>query len=146
MSVYDAPKINGIATGVNAPSASERSLGDLFGDLTRDMSRLVRQEVRLARAEMTEKATRIGKDAAMVAAGGLCAFFGVMALVAALILGLAAAGLAPWISALVVGIVICVIGGLLAWQGIAALKRVNPVPEQTIETLKEDQTWIRGEL
>lgn len=146
MSVYDAPAINNMATGRNVPPPeSERSLGDLFGDLTRDTSRLVRQEMRLAKAEMTEKAVKAGKDVGLIAGGGVLALLGAMALTAGMILALAAIGVKLWISAMVVGLAILVVAALVVWQGIAGLKRINPVPVETIESLKEDQRWIHGD-
>jgi len=66
----------------------ERSLGELLGDLTREITTLVRQEMALAKAEMSQKAAKVGKDVGFIAAGGLVAYAGLLALVAALILGL----------------------------------------------------------
>lgn len=151
MSVYEAPPaaaFNGMATSRNEPkpAATEKSLGDLFGDLARDTSRLVRQEVRLAKAEVTEKATKAGKDAALIAGGGVLAFYALGAFFTALIFGLIAMKMPAWGAALLVGVVIAVAAALLIMQGIAGLKRINPIPEQTIETLKEDQKWLRDEL
>ena len=121
----------------------EPSLGELFADLARETSTLVRQEVELAKTEMTQKASRAGKDVAMMAAGGAVIYAGFLALLAALIAGIVAAGLAPWLSALIVGVAVVAIGGALVWQGLAALRRVNLAPRQTIETLKEDAAWVK---
>jgi hypothetical protein len=137
MSVYSQKESN-IATGVNtpAPPAQEKSLGELFGDLTREATDLVRQEVQLAKTEMTQKAAKVGKDAGMIAAGGFVAYIGALALAAALIIGLGKLIGYGW-SALLVGIVFVAIGAMVAMQGLAALKRVDPVPHQTIESIKE---------
>src|SRR5689334_12723603 len=83
----------------------ERSLGDLFADLARDMGRLVSQEVALARTELTEKASRVGKDIGILAVGGLVAYAGLLAIIAAVIFLIATWGVPLWVSALVVGII-----------------------------------------
>jgi fatty acid desaturase len=121
----------------------EPSLGELFSDLARETSTLVRQEVELAKTEMTQKASRAGKDVAMMAVGGAVIYAGFLALLAALIAGIVAAGLAPWLSALIVGVAVVAVGGALVWQGREALRRVNLAPRQTIHTLKEDAAWVK---
>jgi hypothetical protein len=143
MSVYSQPESN-MATSPNTPP-QEKSLGELFGDLTRETTQLVRQEVNLAKAELTAKATRVGKDVGMIAVGGFVAYVGLLALVGALIFGLVALGLKSWAAALIVGLIFCGGGAMLAMQGISALKRVDPLPRQTIETLKEDQQWAKAQ-
>ncbi|MGI9149161.1 MAG: phage holin family protein [Chloroflexota bacterium] len=124
----------------------ERSLGELFGDLARDMGALVRQEVSLAATEMTHKVTGAAQHAAMIAVGGLVAYAGLLALLAALIIGLAAAGLGWWQSALLVGIVVAAIGGFLVQRGLAALKHADLAPRETLETLKEDTQWAKDQM
>jgi len=124
-------------------SRNERSLGELFSDLTRDMGTLVRQEVDLARTEMTRQASKAGKDVASMAVGGAVAYAGFLAIVAAIILALGALGLPLWVSALIVGIVIAGIGYVLIQRGRDALKKVNVAPRQTVETLKEDAEWAK---
>jgi len=126
-------------------SRDERSLGELFGDLSRDVSTLVRQEISLAKTEMTDKASRFGKNAAMLAVGGVILYAGLLALIAAAIIGLANA-LAWWLSALIVGIVVFVIGGLLILRGLKALQHAELVPTQTLETLKEDAQWAKNQI
>jgi Putative Actinobacterial Holin-X, holin superfamily III len=124
-------------------SRNERSLGELFSDLTRDMGTLVRQEVDLARTEMTRQASKAGKDVASMAVGGAVAYAGFLAIVAAIILALGALGVPLWVSALIVGIVIAGIGYVLIQRGRDALKKVNVAPRQTVETLKEDAEWAK---
>jgi len=121
---------------------AERSLGELFAELARETSTLVRQEVALAKTEMTQKATQVGRDAGMIGIGGAIAYAGLLALIAAAILGLGE--LIPlWLSALIVGLVIAVIGYAVIQKGIGALKRVDLTPRETIETLKEDAEWAK---
>jgi uncharacterized membrane protein YqjE len=124
----------------------DRSLGDLFGDLARDMGTLVSQEITLARTELTDTATRVGKDVAMLAAGGLVAYAGLLAIIAAVIFLIADRGVPLWVSALIVGVVVVVIGGVLVQRGISALKNQTFTPRQTIESLKEDAQWAKEQV
>jgi hypothetical protein len=102
----------------------------------------VRQEVQLAKTEMTQKVTSAGKDAGMIGAGGALAYAGLLAVLAAVIIGLGQ--LIPmWLSALIVGLVVIGVGYMLVQQGLNALKRIDPTPRQTMETLKEDTEWAK---
>lgn len=124
-----------------APGAPEdRSVGELFADLTRDITTLVKQEVDLAKTEMSQKASKAGKNAASVAVGALVAYIGVLALVAALILLLGHTTPLPmWASALIVSLVMLTAGGFLVKKGIDAFKTEDLVPHETIESLKGTQ-------
>jgi hypothetical protein len=123
----------------------EPSVKELFGDLARETGTLVRQEVRLAQIEMTDKATFAGKQAAFIAAGGALGIVGMLSLVAALILGLGT--LIPlWVSALVVGIVFVSAAVVLAELGVQRLKHLDPRPRQTISELKETRSWAQSQL
>ena len=124
----------------------ERSLGDLFGDLARDMGTLVSQEMTLARTELTEKASRVGKDVAVLAAGGLVAYAGLLAIIAAAIVLIADLGVPLWASALIVGVVVAVVGYLLVQRGISALRRQDLTPHQTIQSIKEDTQWAKEQI
>lgn len=124
----------------------DRSLGELFGDLVQDMGILVRQEVNLATTELTFKATRVGRELAMLAVGGLVAYAGLLALVATVIIALATAGLAWWLASLIVGLIVAAVGALLVQRGVAALKRVDLAPSQTMQTLKEDTQWAKEQM
>jgi len=132
MTTYEATQTNTSAAG----SSNDRSIGELIGDLTRETTQLVRQEINLAKTEMTVKATKVGKDIGLIAAGGVLAFAGFLALVAFLILGLWRLGLGPWLSALIVGVVLAGIGGMLAMSGLKKLREVDPVPHQAVEALR----------
>lgn len=127
-------------------SKEDRSLGELFGELAREMSALVSQEVRLASTEITEKASRVGKDIALLVAGGAVAYAGLLAIVAAVILLLAANGLPMWASALLVGLVVAAIGYVLVQRGLDALKREDLAPRQSIASLKEDAQWAKEQI
>lgn len=120
----------------------DRSLGELFADLTRDMTTLVRQEFTLARTEMTQKAVSAGRQMAMLAAGGAILYGAFLVLLATLTIALAYA-LPWWLAALIVAVVFGIIGGLLAWSGLRKLRTLQLAPTETVETLKEDATWMK---
>jgi Putative Actinobacterial Holin-X, holin superfamily III len=122
----------------------ERSIGELFGQLTQDMTLLVRQEIQLARTEMSDKLSRFTTNLISVLSGGFVAYLGGLALVAALILAirdLANISLA-W-SALIVGAVLAIVGYVMLQKGVKELKRVDLAPRRTVETLKDDVQWAK---
>jgi hypothetical protein len=122
----------------------ERSLGELFAELAQETSTLVRQEVTLAKTEMSQKASRAGRHVGVMAAGGAVAYAGLLAILAALIVLLN--NVMPlWLSALLVGIVVAVVGYLLVRRALDALKREDFAPRETMETLKEDQQWAKDQ-
>ncbi|HXT34871.1 MAG TPA: phage holin family protein [Chloroflexota bacterium] len=123
----------------------ERSLGDLFGDLSRETTNLIRQEMTLAKVELTGKAARMGKDAGILAAGGALVYAGLLALITAAIIGLAQAW-AWWLSALVIGIIVVGVGGVMVLMGLKAMRQAGIVPTQTVQTLKEDAQWAKNQI
>ena len=126
-------------------TTEQRPLGELFSELAQETGTLVRKEVELAKVEMTSKAKMAGRDAALVAGGGSIAMMGVMALLAALILGLGTI-LPLWASALLVGAMVTATGGVLVVLGIRAFKSLDGAPRQTMETLEEDKRWLREQV
>lgn len=127
-------------------SSDERSLGELFGNLARETSTLVRQEVQLAKTEMTQKATAVGKDIGFLAVGGAVAYAGLLALIATLIIILGTIGLPWWLASLIVAVVVAGIGYFLVQKGLTALKHESMAPQQTIQTLKEDRQWAKEQM
>jgi len=122
----------------------DRSIGELFGQLSQDMTLLFRQELQLARTEMSEKVSRVTSNLVAVVAGGFVAYVGALALVAALILGLhETAEISPWVSALIVGAIFAVAGYVMLNRGLKELKRVDLAPRRTVETLKDDVQWAK---
>jgi uncharacterized membrane protein len=122
----------------------ERSIGELFGQLSQDMTLLVRQEVQLARTEMSEKLSRLAANLISVAAGGFVAYLGGLALVAAVILALRdLANISLAVSALIVGAILAVIGWVMLQRGLKEMKRVDLAPRRTVETLKDDVQWAK---
>ena len=126
-----------------ANTTDGRSLGQMFADLSRETRTLVQQEIQLAKTELAEKASRMGKGAALIVGGGLLAYGGLLAIVAAVVLVLITFGLPAWAGALLGGIVIAGAGYLLIRSGLAALRPQELTPRQTIETLKEDAQWVK---
>jgi xanthine/uracil permease len=124
----------------------ERSLGDLFAELSRETTTLVRQEVALAKTELTQKATRAGKDVGFLAVGGAVAYAGLLAFVAACILALHLIVHLWWLSAAIIAVVVLAIGYLLVRQGLDRLRRADLAPTQTAESLKQDAVWAKEQV
>lgn len=125
-------------------SRDDRSLGELFSELAAETSTLVRQEVNLAKTEMSHKASRAGRHIGVLAAGGAVAYAGLLAVLAGVIVLLD--NVMPlWVSALLVGVVVGIAGYLLVRRALDALKREDFAPRETIETLKEDQQWAKDQ-
>jgi hypothetical protein len=124
----------------------ERSLGDLFSDLSRETTTLVRQEVQLAKAELTQSATEAARGIGMLVAGGAVAYAGLLFLLLAIVFGLIEAGWDAWLSALVVGLVVVAVGAVLVLRARESLKPANLAPRRTVETLKEDQEWVKEQI
>jgi Mg/Co/Ni transporter MgtE len=122
---------------------SERSLGDLFGDLGNQVSTLVRRELDLAKVEVGDRVGRLGKDAAMVAVGGAVIHAAVLVLLAAAVLALIDAGWDGWLAALLVAVVVGVLGALLVWRGLAAMREDSSRPSATVETMRENIEWAK---
>ncbi|MEJ7622374.1 MAG: phage holin family protein [Pyrinomonadaceae bacterium] len=123
----------------------ERSLGDLFGELATETGTLIRQEVSLAQAELTLKATKAGKNIGFLAVGGVVAHTAMLAIVAGVIL-LLAQFISAWLAALLVGLAIGLVAYFLISSALAELKKTDPVPHETIESIKEDAEWLKKEV
>ncbi|HET6779042.1 MAG TPA: phage holin family protein [Gemmatimonadales bacterium] len=122
----------------------DRSIGELFGQLSQDMTLLVRQEIQLARTEMSEKLSRFTTNLVSVLSGGFVAYLGGLALVAALILAIRdLANISLALSALIVGAVLAIVGYVMLQKGVKELKRVDLAPRRTVETLKDDVQWAK---
>jgi uncharacterized membrane protein YqjE len=122
----------------------DRSVGELVQALTQQTSALVRHEMRLAQAELQEKGKRMGMGAGMFGGAGLVALYGVGALIAAAIVGLGTL-IEPWLAAVIVGVVLLAVAGILALTGKKQVDRgTPPVPEQAIESAKRDVDEIKA--
>ena len=125
-------------------SVQERSIGELFGQLTQDTALLVRQEVQLAKSEMQQKISRATRDLVSLATGGAVVLLGGLALTAGLILVLVGpVGLTPWLAALLVAVVLAAVGYAMLRRGLGDLKRTDPTPRRTVESIKEDIQWAK---
>jgi uncharacterized membrane protein YqjE len=126
-------------------SLDNRPLGDLFGDLASDMGNLVRQEVELAKVELTQKAKYLGRNIGYLVVGGAVAYAALLAIIAAIIMLLAKV-VPHWGAALIVGVVVGGIGWLLIGKAMMALQQAELTPRETVETLKEDATWMKQQI
>lgn len=124
----------------------EPSLGELFRQLAEDSATLVKQEVALAKTEMSRNIKNAARDAVMVAVGAGVALLGVIVLLAALVILLGDALNNYWLGALIVGLVFLAIGGLLAVSNLNKLKHEELAPDRTIKTLQEDKRWLQNEI
>jgi nitrate/nitrite transporter NarK len=122
---------------------AETSIGQLISDISDDLSRLFRQEVELAKAEVRQEATKAGKAAGMLGGAGFAGYMVALLLTFAVVFGLGNVMDLGW-AALIVAIVWAVVGGVLYASGRRRLRTVSPVPRQTVETLKEDAQWLKN--
>lgn len=125
---------SGAVVGV---TAEDRPLKQLVSDLGKNMGLLVRQEVQLAKVEITEKISRTSKGATKVGIGAFVAYAGLLALAAALVLLGVAAGLTPWLAAALVGLLLIVGGNLIVQSGRRSLAPGEPALPRTTHTTRE---------
>ncbi len=131
--------------GARAESSTpgDASTGELIGRLTTQTSRLVRDELKLAQAELTTKAKQGGKGAGMVGAAGVVALYGLGVLIAAAVVALALV-LPLWLSAVIVAVVLFVVAAVVALAGKKKLTQATPaLPEQTMDNLKRDVAEVK---
>jgi Putative Actinobacterial Holin-X, holin superfamily III len=134
----------GTSTRFRRPAEDDRPLGELVQDLSRQTSTLIRQEMRLAQAELAEKGRHAGKGAGMFGGAGLVALYGVGALIAAAILGLATV-IEAWIAAAAIGVGLLLIAGILALTGKKELDEAGPPkPEQALESMHQDVETVKA--
>jgi uncharacterized membrane protein YqjE len=126
-------------TQVKSPvRAEDRPTGELVKDLSEQISRLVRDELRLAQVEMTRKGKQAGVGVGMFAGGGVFAWFGLACLIACVVIAIAGV-VAAWLAALIVGVALLLVAGIAALIGRARLKKATPpVPGETIDSVKAD--------
>jgi hypothetical protein len=137
-----------MATSNEKPNGglSEQSMGELFKQLSDDLSTLVRQELRLAQAEMKEKGKKAGIGAGLVGGAGIVGLIALLTLTTCLVAALATA-MDVWLAALIVTVVYGAVAGAMALIGKNRVSEATPpVPEQTVETVKEDVQWAKTQL
>jgi uncharacterized membrane protein YqjE len=131
------------SSGSHTDDMRDRPIGELLKELANETTTLVRQELDLAKAEMREKAGKAGPGFGMWGAAGVTALLALGSLTAFLILALDGA-IANWLAALIVGLVYSAIAGVLYVRGKHRVEEAgSPVPEKTIETVKEDVQWAK---
>ncbi|MEJ7862664.1 MAG: phage holin family protein, partial [Pyrinomonadaceae bacterium] len=133
----------------------ERSLGDLFSELSKETSTLMRQEVTLAQVELTQKATIVGKQVGSLVVGGAVGYAAVLILLAALVIAFTqlissifgwTTMTSAWVAAAIIGLVVGGVAFSLITSALATLKKTDLTPQQTIESLKEDAQWIKNQV
>jgi hypothetical protein len=128
---------------VGTTRSQDASIGQLIGDISDDLSRLLRQELELAKAEMRAEATKAGKAAGMLGGAGFAVYLAVVLLSFAVVFALANVMDAGW-AALIVAVVWGIVGAVLYRTGRSKMREVSPIPQQTVETLKEDARWLKN--
>ncbi|MCD9184872.1 MAG: phage holin family protein [Pyrinomonadaceae bacterium] len=123
----------------------DRSIGDLFSELAGETTTLVRQEIALAQTELTQKAVKTGKNVGFLVVGGAIAYAALLAILAAVIIGLGSV-IPMWLSALIVGVAVGIIAAIMIFSSLNKLKNADLAPRQTIETLKEDAQWLKKQV
>ncbi|HET9526728.1 MAG TPA: phage holin family protein [Pyrinomonadaceae bacterium] len=128
-----------------ARRTDERPLSELFSDLVNETTTLVRNEVALAKVELTQKATKVGTNIGSLVIGGAIGYAALLAIGAAVILLLDRV-MPAWLAALIVGVVIAVVAWMLISKAIAELRSMQLKPQETVESLKEDAQWIKDQI
>ena len=123
--------------------ATERTLGQLVADATHDLSSIIRSEIRLAKAEIGADAKKARAGAGLLAVAGLFAFLALILLLIAAAYGLVAAGLAPWLSFLIVACALLVIGVIMALVGKSKVSKIKGKPERAIKNAQDTIAAIR---
>ena len=144
-SAMSSTNVSTTTTGVTADPA-DKSVGDLVRNLSEDLSRLVRDEIRLAQAEVGEKAKKAGIGIGALGGAGVVALYGLGVLIAAAVLGLSNV-VSPWLAALIVAVVLFVVAAIAALVGKKQLSQAAPpVPTETIASVKTDVAEIKESI
>jgi len=131
----------------------DRSIGQLLKELTHESSLLLKQEVDLAKTEMSEKASRVGTNLGHVAVGGSVALLGAIALLLFVVNGLEevlqnlmSEGAAHWVSPLIVGAILAGVGYSMIKKALATLKQESVAPKKTTQSLQENKEWLKEKI
>jgi hypothetical protein len=133
------PRIN------EARRMDERPLGELFSDLVTETTTLVRNEVALAKVEITQKATKVGTNIGSLIIGGAIGYAALLAICAAVILLLSSV-MPAWLAATIVGLIVGAVAWMLISKAITTLRNMDLKPQETVESLKEDAQWIKDQI
>lgn len=126
-----------------APAGAEPSIAQLLSNLVADAQTLVRKEFDLAKTEIMGEVGKVRQGAIMLGAGIALAAIGGLFLLAMIAELLVAAGLDRWVAYLILGGVLAIAGGIVLYTGIKRFQTVDPVPRETIETIREDVSWLK---
>jgi hypothetical protein len=137
-----ATSVGGPIDDPTQPAQPDKSLGQLLGELTGELTDLVRKELQLAQVEIKEEVRQAGKGGGLLGGAGVAGFLALILLSFALAWGLAEL-MPEGFAFLIVGVLWAIVAAVLASRGRKELKEVQPVPRQTMETLKEDAQWAR---
>lgn len=131
----------------------ERSIVQLLRELTTETRNLLKQEVDLAKTEMTEKASRVGANLGALAVGGAVVFLGALALLAAVVYGLTSIlshlmsiGIAVWLAPLIVGGALAAAGWSMVQKSLGTLKHESLAPQKTTQSLQENKAWLKEKI
>ena len=131
----------------------DRSIGQLLKELTHESSTLLKQEVDLAKTEMSEKASRVGANLGSVAVGGAVAFLGAIALLLFAVYGLTSLldqfmslGVAVWLAPLIIGAILAGVGYSMIKKALDTLKRESVAPKKTTQSLQENKEWLKEKI
>jgi Putative Actinobacterial Holin-X, holin superfamily III len=122
----------------------DRSLGELFSDLSQQTADLVRQEMRLAKAELGDKLSDVGRHATMIAAAAVFGVAAVLAVTAGIVLLLIDLGVEPWLAAGITAAGLGLTAFLLAQSAVSALRKKSIAPVETMHSLKETAQWLKN--
>jgi hypothetical protein len=131
----------------------DRSIGQLLKELTQESSTLLKQEMNLAKTEMSEKASRVGANLGEVAVGGAVALLGSIALLLAVVNALTSIlnnfmsqDVAVWLAPLVVGGILAAAGYSLIKKALATLRQESITPQRTTQSLQENKAWLKEKI
>ncbi len=141
----DGPAGAGGPAPIGRPALDGRSIGELLRDLANDTTRLIRDEIALARAEIQGKVAQAGRGAAMIGAGGVLAIPALVLILAGIAI-LLANWMPPSVAALLVGVVTAAVAGLLAWMGLKSIQATSLTPERTTVNLKRDVHLVQEKV
>lgn len=135
-----------VAARTASDDPADKTIGELFRSMSEDLSALVRDEIRLAQAEVGQKAKKAGIGIGAFGGAGVVALYGLGVLIAAAVLGLSNV-LSPWLAALIVAVVLFVVAGVAALVGKKQLSQAAPpVPTETIASVKTDVAEIKESI
>jgi uncharacterized membrane protein YqjE len=123
-------------------ATSDRSISEILQDVLRNLQSIVRSEVRLAKTEVGEELTKIKPAIVLLGIGAVCGLFGVLFLLLTTMYAIAIV-LPLWASALVVAVVLIIITAITLKAGQKRMERVQPLPDKTIASMKENAEWAR---